>query len=753
MNITGKLDSPVPFGRYTLTAKIAMGGMATVYRGETQAGDPLHGRELAIKILHPHLEDNDEFIRMFGDEGRIARDFDHPNLVQVLDVGEANGQHYLAMELVDGRDLAQLLVAHRLNNQVMATPLAFEITRQCLNALRYVHGWRGRNGRLQGVVHRDISPQNILISRQPMIKVTDFGIARGEHRSDRTRTGTVKGKMHYMAPEQAAGARVDARADLYAMGAVAYEMLTGQPLFGPGTTEVLQARAVRGQIDYGAKFERLTDDVKVWLRKALATHPDDRFQSADAMLAALEQIPKAAQKHYKPEQLVRLLELPEASRRRQRELIAAEQRQALANSRGAILSSVSPSRPSMLAPKAHVELDSLERDSRLRKLSGVHDVNWSQTDDAPLRPDSTVRPARGALSPSAVSSSSVSAVSSLRKGRSDRLPAEQAVNKSYAVERKAAAVVLPAGSVEVLKPADPAVPPVADVVTPAPKPAAKKAAARPVDTPEQRGLVLASIMAWSCAALMLFAVLTEVLGTRVDLPRVTDESVAQLWDDDAPKTRSDAVLVAKPATAKPSTGKSGAPIAKVTALSPVVAKAVAPAAPAVRKDPEVKARAEAAAQRAVERNAERMAWEDRPLERVARKGDAGPLDPEASSAHRQAAKLAARASAPAVKADVDAHQPAVRAVAPAVVKSAVARPAAPATPVQPAAHAAAAKPAVAKPAVAVAKPAVAKPAVAAAKPAVAAAKPAVAVAKPAVAVAKPTAPAAKTQAPAAKPAQ
>ena len=147
--------------------------------------------------------------------------------------------------------------------------MAFEIARQCLNALRYVHGWRGRNGRLQGVVHRDVSPQNILVSRQPLVKLTDFGIARGEHRSDRTRTGTVKGKMHYMAPEQAAGARVDARADLYAMGAVAYEMLTGQPLFGPGTTEVLQARAIRGQIDYGAKFERLTEDVKGWLRKEI----------------------------------------------------------------------------------------------------------------------------------------------------------------------------------------------------------------------------------------------------------------------------------------------------------------------------------------------------------------------------------------------------------------------------------------------------------------------------------------------------
>lgn len=657
--ITGKLDHPRPFGRFLLVAKIASGGMATVFRAEVPQGDPLHGKPLAIKMLHDHLSENEEFIRMFKDEGRIVRDFDHPNVVKVYEVGETDGAHYLAMEFIDGRDLAQLLVAHRMNQQVMAGPPTYEILRQALNAMRYVHGWKGKNGRLAGVVHRDISPQNVLISRSGQVKITDFGIARGDHRSDRTRTGTVKGKMHYMAPEQAAGHRVDARADLYSMGAVAFEMLAGQPLFGPGTTEVLQARAVRGTIDYGPKFERLPEDTKAWLKKALATHVDDRFQSADAMLAAMEQIHKASQNLYRSEQLLRLLELPEASRSKQRAARLLEVDNAAHAGRlaaGAVLSSGTPSRPSILLPRGHVELDGTSRDSRLRNAVADQPLDWTGAADLSLKPVTGVREQRETKEPR-----------EHRKHRSELLPAETAVGKSYqplpGAARPVRAKEAAAAGVDVLDPGSFARPSenAATADTPGAKAVRGENGARPAKgaaqrvsriLPESQGLALASFVAWSCGALVLFAVLMEVTGVEVKLPEVTDESLAALFDDDAPKTRTDAVAMSKPATHRAIGFPVQAPPLRGVDAAAVPAVAAVAVAPVKRPDPQARARAEAAAERSVAANAEREAWAGRPLERVARPGDDGAVDPEAAGAHAGAGKADKAMRAPVKAAEI-----------------------------------------------------------------------------------------------------
>ncbi len=629
--ISGKLDQPREFGRYTLIARVASGGMATVFRAEAKPGDELEGRPIAIKVLHEHLAENPEFIRMFKDEGRIVRDLDHPNVVHVFEVGEFEGSHYLAMEFIDGRDLGQVLLAHRLNHVQVPSPVAFEILRQSLVALRYVHDYKGNKSRSQGIVHRDVSPQNLLISREPLIKLTDFGIARGDHRSDRTRTGTIKGKMHYMAPEQASGERVDARADLYAMGAVAYEMLTGQPLFGPGTTEVLHARAVRGDFEYGPKFERLPEDVKTWLKRSLQTSPDMRFQSADAMLAAMENLAKASRAHYKPEVLVKLLDMEDARRSKQKEK----------NQRLIIEDAVSSGRiqpgmvmqsngvpPKVVPTGARVELDASQRVSRLGNERNNAKIDWNAKQDVQMRPVTAVRDLGPKISRVHV--------------RSDLMPAEAAMGKSYApasVPQKA----VKGAHVEALTPGSLASPrPMDDDLemdAPPPPPKAVKPKRVPQPVQEQPGLALASAVAWSCAALLLFAVTQELTGAQLKLPEAQDLRVASLWEDDAPPTRTDAVARSGPHAQPPKRDVAKQQVRKTVLPerdagshedTQLTAEPAAPAVP-VRKVaggvlPDMQVPAEEKEKEAkhaevvVAQNAERVAWEGRPVEHVERPG-------------------------------------------------------------------------------------------------------------------------------------
>lgn len=297
--------------RFQLGDRIAAGGMACVFGGETVVdGDPLGGRPLAIKVLHDHLAENGDFVRMFRDEGNIAARFEHTNVVRVYAVGEDNGRHYMVMDRIFGSNLAQVLLAYRKRRRRVPKAAAFEILRQMLSALVYVHGFKGNGGRRLGIVHRDISPHNMLLSIDEKVRLTDFGIARGSHRSDQTRTGTIKGKLHYMSPEQARGKRVDARADLYALGAVAWELFTERPLLQADRTEALQARVMSGEFDLKSKkFDALGEDLQAWLRKSLAVAKEDRWQSAEAMQAALGNVKGASSSRFKTGTLARLLDI------------------------------------------------------------------------------------------------------------------------------------------------------------------------------------------------------------------------------------------------------------------------------------------------------------------------------------------------------------------------------------------------------------------------------------------------------------
>ncbi|MBI5609141.1 MAG: protein kinase, partial [Deltaproteobacteria bacterium] len=741
MIITGKLDQPLEFSRFLLTAKIAAGGMATVYLAEARPGDPLHGRRLAVKVLHDHLAEDDDFVRMFRDEGRIAALFDHANVVRVFEVGEWQGSHFLLMEFVEGRDLAQLIQALRLHKQVMAAGIAFEILRQALTALSYVHSFKAKNGKSAGVVHRDISPQNLLISRHPLVKLTDFGIARGSHRSDRTRTGTIKGKMHYMAPEQALGERVDARADLYSLGAVAFEMLTGQAAFGPSNTELAHRRVIEGDVEFNAKFRQQPEDVRAWLCRAMARNPEDRFQSADAMLAAMEQLGRAARTLYRPEALLRLLELPEASRsvqrQAQRALFVGDEAANLGRLAGAVTTGTHPgghagpgeSRVSTVTGRPQNELAAEERAARLLNKP----VGW----DAPepeLRPVTGVRQL-----PDARLSQPMSAGTPKQRQRAaELLPAEKVVGKSYQVapSRELPAVAHPADAAPLLphkfgsEGQEPTVASEPDSKAPAVRTSTKVKVLRS-EVDQRRGMAMATAVAWMCGAFILFAVLLEVVGWTPELPTVDERSVAALFDTGESDTAvGPAALESEPHSG--ARGDGSAPVGR--ALPPVFeAPRAVPAVPpadaatptdALVDDAEAKAAAERRMRKLIDRGVERDLWDARPIDRVIAADAPDPDRP----AQPKAAKVAKPAVAGAAKLQAVAAAPV--APAPAVKVVAAARPVE---------HAAKPSPPAAKPGQPVGKPvqAAAKAPQAAGKPIQAAGKPVQMAGKPIQAAGKP----------------
>jgi serine/threonine-protein kinase len=232
---------PSTFGRYHLLERLAVGGMAEIFRAR-QSG--AHGFEkiLVIKRILPHLAADPEFLHMFIDEAKLQCALQHPKIVQVFEFGEVEGQYYIALEYVDGLDALGLLRACAHRRQRLPVRLAVHISCEVLDALDYAHSQRGADGHPLGIVHRDVSPSNVFISRRGDVKLGDFGIARAteKQRQSKTQAGTLKGKYGYMAPEQVVGGNIDGRADLFAVGIVLCEMLMGRRLFtAPNDLDVL----------------------------------------------------------------------------------------------------------------------------------------------------------------------------------------------------------------------------------------------------------------------------------------------------------------------------------------------------------------------------------------------------------------------------------------------------------------------------------------------------------------------------------
>jgi eukaryotic-like serine/threonine-protein kinase len=261
-------------GRYRVMRKLGSGGMADVYLAE----DEELGRRVAIKILNDRHANDEQFVERFRREAKNAAGLSHPNIVSIYDRGEAEGTYYIAMEFLDGRSLKELLIARG----PMPIDDAVSYTRQILNALRFAHK--------KGVVHRDIKPHNIMADPDGRLKVTDFGIARAGA-SQMTEAGAIVGTAQYLSPEQARGSPVDQRSDLYSVGVVLYEMLTGQvPFSGETPVEIAMKHLSEAPRPPSTMRPDVSPDLDMIVLRALAKNPDDRFQSAEEMDAELARV-------------------------------------------------------------------------------------------------------------------------------------------------------------------------------------------------------------------------------------------------------------------------------------------------------------------------------------------------------------------------------------------------------------------------------------------------------------------------------
>ncbi len=243
-------SGPDRFGQYEILERIASGGMAELYRAR-RSGVEGFQKIVAIKKILPHLADNEGFIAMFADEAKLAAQLNHPNIVHIYDLGKIEaGGYFIAMEHVEGRDLRAILESARELGMPLPVPLAVYVASKVASALDYAHRRRDGDGRDLHIVHRDVSPQNILISYEGDIKLCDFGIAKAASKVSQTESGALKGKIQYMSPEQAWGKPIDRRSDLFSLGTVLYELLTEQKLF-PGESDMTVLEKVRAAVAGG----------------------------------------------------------------------------------------------------------------------------------------------------------------------------------------------------------------------------------------------------------------------------------------------------------------------------------------------------------------------------------------------------------------------------------------------------------------------------------------------------------------------
>ncbi len=272
--------TPTTFGKYYLYEKLAIGGMAEIYKAKVFG---IHGfqKTLVVKKILPEYAGDGEFVKMFIDEANIAVSLTHGNIVPIYELGEIDHCFYIAMEFVDGENLETILEEASKQRRPLPIHLMVSIVIELCKGLDYAHKKQGPDGKPLGIVHRDISPQNVMVSFDGEVKIVDFGIAKAASKLSATRVGTLKGKFGYMSPEQAFGGEIDARTDVYAAGIVLYETLTGRNLF-EGENDLELLRRVRAGVS--ASPRSLNPDVPPELErivmKALAKEAGQRYADA-----------------------------------------------------------------------------------------------------------------------------------------------------------------------------------------------------------------------------------------------------------------------------------------------------------------------------------------------------------------------------------------------------------------------------------------------------------------------------------------
>jgi serine/threonine-protein kinase len=277
---------PALFGRYLLLDRVDVGGMAEVFVARVREGVGA-GRLVAVKRLLPHLCEDPSMVTLFLDEARIAMQLDHPSFAAVEDLGRQGASYYIAMEWVPGKDLGAVQSALRRAGRRMPVELAALVGVRVLEGLAHAHAARGDDGAPLGVVHRDVSPQNVLLSFAGEVKLLDFGIAEAVWRRAEP-GGALRGKLAYLSPEQAAGGAADARSDVFAAAAVLHELLGGERLFQAPSEPLLLERVRAAEVEPPSRRNpEVPPELDRLVLRALARDPRDRLASAGSMAEAL----------------------------------------------------------------------------------------------------------------------------------------------------------------------------------------------------------------------------------------------------------------------------------------------------------------------------------------------------------------------------------------------------------------------------------------------------------------------------------
>jgi serine/threonine-protein kinase len=276
------------FGKYHIDRKVAIGGMAEIYQAHSTSG-----AKVAIKKIHPNLASQTKFVQMFLDEARIVIRLRHPNVVQLLDFGKLGDTYFFSMEWVDGKALSEVVIAQRQQGIPFPIDVALQIGVDVCDGLHYAHSRSDQFNRPLEIVHRDISPPNIMLTREGIVKVADFGIADIRQKTTQTQPGIIRGKFSYMSPEQSRGEVIDRRSDVFSVGIVLYELMMSTRLFlkekevdtiaAVRKCDVPSMRGVRGDVSAEAEAA---------VFKALAANPKNRYASAEEFGMALREVLK-----------------------------------------------------------------------------------------------------------------------------------------------------------------------------------------------------------------------------------------------------------------------------------------------------------------------------------------------------------------------------------------------------------------------------------------------------------------------------
>ncbi|MDQ3264219.1 MAG: protein kinase [Myxococcota bacterium] len=284
------LERPKRIGKYEILAGLNTGGMAELSLAMT-TGPGGFRKFAALKRILPHVQPNEEFIRMFLDEARITAMLSHPGIAQVYELGDEGGELYIAMEFVPGQDVSRLVRACRKLGKRPPAGLACMVVRDVCLALHYAHGFKDPSGRPSPVVHRDVTPKNVMVTYDGAVKMVDFGIALAKGRLESTAAGTVKGTANYMSPEQIQARPLDGRSDLYSAGVILHELLCGQRLFQGGNDAAVLQQIMHGEVQSPRELNpQVPPGLSEVVMKAISRKREDRFLTGKEMARAIEAV-------------------------------------------------------------------------------------------------------------------------------------------------------------------------------------------------------------------------------------------------------------------------------------------------------------------------------------------------------------------------------------------------------------------------------------------------------------------------------